>query len=98
MCTVSMVMDHFRERFDRSWPTVHPGWLEPVQKLDVPPSMVEEMRQLLKDFREAVEKAKRVDELTRQPDCVDAEKAQLIERVALLEKMVAHLLKDKANA
>ncbi len=44
---------------------------------------------ILDSFMKAREAAKVVDELTGQPDCVDPEKAKLIERVAELEKLIA---------
>lgn len=57
----------------------------------VAPGEVEKVRQLIKDFREAVEMALKLDVLTKQPDCIDPEKAQLEKRVAELERIVKSL-------
>src|SRR5262245_24767074 len=56
-----------------------------------------DFKKLVKDIKEAVDAAKKVDELTGQPDCVDPEKAKLMERVAELEKEVQKLKKKKAK-
>lgn len=56
------------------------------------------LAQLLKEYREALEAAKKVDVLTGQPDCVDPQKAKLEDRVAELEKLVAGLTKPKRRA
>lgn len=53
----------------------------------------EDLRKLLESFRQAQEAAKTVDDLTGQKDCVDPDKAQLLERVERLEKELAKLKK-----
>lgn len=87
MCTLSMVMDHYQDRFP--YPSSNPV---PSKTITVTPLPTEELRQLIREFREAVAAAKTVDALTNQPDCEDPEKAKLEERVAVLE---AELLKLK---
>lgn len=54
------------------------------------PSQLEiiQLRKLIDEFREAVKLAKQLDIVTRQPDCEDAEKKRLEERVAELEKQL----------
>lgn len=80
MCVVSMVHDHYNEPFRK--------WLSdtPVIQPWIPVAEIEELRKLIREFREALTAAKRVDELTNQPDCVDPKKATLEERVAELER------------
>jgi hypothetical protein len=51
-----------------------------------PSPEIEELRKLIAEFREAVAAAKKVDELTNQPDCFDPKKATLEERVSELER------------
>mgnify|MGYP000936591254 CR=1 FL=1 len=110
MCVVSMVMDHYHDRFRRwDWAPPEPIPLPgPPVRGNFPPepqepledqlarifkrkSDVDELRQLIKDFREAVDAAKRIDVLTKQPDCVDPKKATLEERVAALEKRLGEV-------
>lgn len=83
MCVVSMVSDFYRPKFNE--------WTWPGQTISVSPtptiqSEIDALRNLIKDFREAMEAARRVDELTAQPDCVDPKKATLVDRVADLER------------
>jgi hypothetical protein len=119
MCVVSMVMDHYKDRFDRQWPwgdtrtgdgipTPMPTnpWRMPapinpmipqedfkrqIERLreaqkPQPSPEVEALRELIKEFREALAAAKLVDVLTDQPDCEDPVKAKLEDRVKALEK------------
>jgi hypothetical protein len=52
---------------------------------------IDELKSLILQFREAVEAARKVDILTKQPDCVDPEKQKLELRVAALEARVLEL-------
>lgn len=100
MCVVSMVHDYYQPRIpDRAWPIqplepfipwVQPKEVDPLQTLP-PRDYLDLIEKLLKDFKVAVKAAEQVDALTAQPDCVDPEKAKLIERVATLEKEIAAL-------
>jgi hypothetical protein len=92
MCVISMVMDHYEPRIPKIDPL--PGWVVPMSPVPtLPPGVgsIEELRKLLADFHEAVAAAKRVDELTNQPDCVDPKKATLMERVADLERRLSRI-------
>lgn len=77
MCQYSVVMDHFKPRFDPFLPPAAPV---------VDPVGADELRKLIDDFRAALEAAKKLDKLMKQPDCVDPEKAKLVKRVAALER------------
>jgi hypothetical protein len=48
-------------------------------------SEIEELRKLIQEFREAVDLAKKIDVLIKNPDCEDPDKAKLLERVERLE-------------
>ena len=101
MCVISMVMDHYTDRF-RPFiqPTTTPGWpaqptgplqpaIQPTTTWTLGPDLgeqIKELKALIAEFREAVAAARKVDALTGQPDCVDPQKAKLEERVAALEK------------
>lgn len=86
MCVYSMVMDHFQPRIPK-WNEVKP-WGK---------SETETLQELLDHFHEATKAAKKVDELTKQPDCADPEKKKLEDRVAILEKELAKLKQSKKN-
>jgi hypothetical protein len=87
MCTVSMVHDAYSKQFEGlGWPTLN-DWPPYNQTIDL-----EGLRQLIADFKQCVEAAKIVDRLTKQPDCVDPEKAKLQEQVARLEAVIDRLL------
>jgi len=99
MCVMSMVHDDFSKRIPTDWsPTfpLYPGAGTTITTgalmLPATSAQVESLRQevaalkqLVLDFHEAVKAAAIVDRLTRQPDCVDPEKARLEERVRELE-------------
>ena len=104
MCVVSMVIDHYDDRFKRwfePFPTIQPDTI-PIQPIKREPVSLplkleglDELRQLIAEFKEAIAAAKKVDALTKQPDCEDPEKAKLIERVAALEARVAKIVRTK---
>ena len=106
-----MVIDHYQNTipWDVPWiPPIQPiEPLKPIEPVDPEATKrlfqplatkadIDELIKLLKDFRKAEAAAKVVDELTGQKDCVDPEKAKLLERVAQLEKEIEKLrTKDK---
>jgi hypothetical protein len=86
MCFVSMVMDQW-------WPYIPQPSTTGSSKtttVSYPPAIpqytLDELKELLEAFREAVEAAKVLDRLTGQPDCISPTKASLLERVERLEK------------
>ncbi len=85
MCVISMVMDHYLPKIpapsSSQW-----TWIEaqPSAKAEI-----EELKKVIADFKKAVDAAKKVDALTNQPDCVDPEKAKLLDRVSDLERRIA---------
>ncbi len=101
MCTMSMVYDHFSERFPKDWPGIGGGsGLGPIQPVDtpkftwpLPPSVdLAELRKLIDEFKQAIEAARTLDLLMQQKDCVDPTKAALQERVDRMEKIIDALL------
>ncbi len=83
MCVVSMVMDHYEPLIPRVVPTT---FTPAIGFHTFDPHA--ELRKLIEDFKEAVAAARKVDALTKQPDCEDPEKAKLEERVTELERIV----------
>lgn len=87
MCTISGVYDHYQEKF---WESEALKLYPPTDPLNIEIVDANKLRQLIADFKEAVEAAKTVDRLTDQPDCADPEKAKLEELVAdLVAKLEA---------
>lgn len=93
MCIMSAVYDHFQPRIPGNWdPPVVPGTFTLTSPPFESPEMtalrqeVATLRQIVADFRAAVEHAAKLDRLMRQPDCVDPDKARLEARVAELER------------
>jgi uncharacterized small protein (DUF1192 family) len=107
MCVVSMVYDHYRPLIPTwPVPVIEPVPVQPSETAPLPifyplgppqpepPKITVDpvwLAQLLKDFREAVDAAKKVDALTGQPDCEDPEKAKLEARVSALEAELKRL-------
>lgn len=94
MCVVSMVYDHYNNRFPYGQGGTGTDWTKVFQNATEPSEtdkLVGEMKKLITEFREAVAAAKKVDALTQQPDCSDPEKAKLEERVAALEREIEQL-------
>ena len=97
MCVVSMVMEHYQPIFPQPEPTpVQP--FQPMQTVPfswpTPQTMageLQELRVLIGEFRELYEATKKIDVLTKQPDCEDPEKIKLVARVDLLEKRLMEL-------
>lgn len=97
MCVISMVHDHFNPMIPDITQIMQPGTvIEPIDwsKL-LGGADLAELRQLIADFRAAVDAAKTVDALTKQADCLDPEKAKLEERVKRLEKVIDILMAAK---
>jgi hypothetical protein len=89
MCTVSMVYDHFEKQFEPYKPHDFTQWPTQGQFAHKPSCIEPEiaaLKQLIEEFKEALAAAKRLDVLTKQPDCFDPKKATLEERVAELER------------
>lgn len=94
MCIMSVVHEDYSKIFPQPG-----GWLQPVPgvpfAVTVPSLATEilEMKQLIAEFRAAVELARQLDILMKKPDCVDPEKAKLEERVAALEQRMNEVAK-----
>jgi hypothetical protein len=98
MCVYSAVFDHYGPRFDRWTKPASPS-VEPIPEIDLNifamKDAIEELKQLIKEFKEAAEHAKKLDTLMQKPDCEDPDKAKLLGRIAELEKAIAQLQKPK---
>ena len=97
MCVYSLVHDFFTPKFE---PYVPSKQTSDSNFTFIAPDItthLEEIKQLIKDFRTASEAAIKVDNLTAQPDCVDPAKAKLEAKIAELEAEIARLTKKPAK-
>jgi hypothetical protein len=78
MCVISLVLDYGNQNWPQQWsqPPTNP----------TPPVVAEEQRKFIDAFKKLMEAAKEFDEVTGQADCEDPEKAQLLDRIAKLER------------
>jgi hypothetical protein len=85
MCVVSMVMEHYGDKWDRLVPKplppvvipAHPWQPEPTP-LPVPPVSQEEVE----EFRRLLERAREYDRRNNEPDCEMDEKRQKVRELA----------------
>jgi hypothetical protein len=89
MCVVSMIGDHYREKFTQpqQWPGIQP-YLQPNQTFVLPPPITrEEFDSLKKEVAEMqvlLRRAKLYDEQNGEPGCEMEEKMARLRRLAEL--------------
>lgn len=82
MCAVSMIMDHFGEKWGQigqpppNWPP--PTNPSPYQQLGSPQITPQEIA----EFRKLLERARKYDKENNQPDCELEQKKQLVRDLA----------------
>lgn len=96
MCTVSMIGDHYRDKWvvppNQTWPPpvgpyVPPDPLRPFQVRIVEPVSREEfdtLKREVEDMKSLLKRAKEYDERNGEPDCEMDEKMDVLRRVAKL--------------
>lgn len=89
MCVVSMVSDHYQPLITPWVKKISPQPI--IDHQDISEIDLIQLSQLLKEFNDAMKAAKKVDVLTKQPDCVAPEKAELNKRIEALELEVKKL-------
>jgi len=80
MCVVSMIMDHFHNKWDKlTWPhkEIYP-WQPQLSPLDIQLPSKEE----IEEFRKLLERAREYDKRNSEPDCELEEKKQKIRDLA----------------
>lgn len=87
MCTVSMIGDHYGEKFRPMWPQ-QPLQPSTIQTITLPPAISREEFDALKrdveEMKALLKRAKAYDEANGEPDCEMDEKVALLKRVAEL--------------
>jgi hypothetical protein len=77
------------------YPQPYTPGIDPTQI--IPDRSNEELRELLDTFKELLDAAAKVDEVTGQPDCADPEKTKVLERLDELEERLAEVEKTQAR-
>lgn len=105
MCVYSVVLDHYKPFFQEPFfqdivaPAVQQPQITTVNNFQIiSKEEIEYIKKLITEFKEALEAAKLIDRLIKQPDCEDPEKKKLEDRVALLEQRIAQLSKSKEES
>lgn len=84
MCTVSMVMDHKWDEWNRRYPTptappVVPPWITPFAPPVIAPMPTQEE---IAEFRRLLERAREYDKRNGEPDCELQEKRDRLKKLA----------------
>jgi len=77
MCVVSMVIDHYRERWEPIQPQPQPYW--PWIIVPQPPAIAPEE---VAEFRRLLERAREYDKRHAEPDCELEEKKAALKAIA----------------
>ena len=82
MCVVSMIGDHYREKWEPQFPQ-NPGQIYQTLPYN-PPSRYEfgELKKEVLEMKELLKRAKKYDEETGQKDCEMEDKVALLKKVA----------------
>ncbi len=99
MCVVSMVGDYYADRWKYipNSPTIYPTLpASPIEfQVGVSQKEFQDLKREVEEMRELLKAAKRIDEITGQADCEQADKVALLRRVA---EMVGVDLADVLDA
>lgn len=84
MCVVSMVMDYWKDDFNRKYPSgIIPTSINPFP-FAVSREEFEEIKKELQELKKLILAAKKYDEATNQPDCEQDSKIELVKKIAEL--------------
>lgn len=98
MCALSFVMEQWSPWVPQpaqQWPS-QIGWTEPQPQV-AEDATNEYVREMLDSLEKAMEAARKLDELTGQPDCVDPDKAKLLNRVEELERRLQQIEESRES-
>lgn len=85
MCTVSAVGDLYRDRWTQPQvPNIYPNTYQPNIVISMPVTRAEfdALKAEVEEMKSLLKAAKRIDELTGQPDCEMDEKLAVLRKVA----------------
>lgn len=81
MCVVSMVGDHYNDKFEKNYPGV---WPDPLNSPPITRQEFDELKRDVKEMKELLKRAKKYDEDNNEPDCEIAEKFKKLQEIAKL--------------
>lgn len=84
MCVVSMVMDHYTDKWNQWNPPIMPYTAEPLRYWPIPipipePKITDEE---IREFRKLLERARKYDKDNGEPDCEMEEKKEKLRKLA----------------
>ena len=83
MCTVSMVGDHYRDNWERRYPSIVPN-VPSYLPSQVTREEFDNLKRQVGEMTELLKRAKKYDEDNGEPDCEMDEKMDLLRKVAKL--------------
>jgi hypothetical protein len=85
MCTVSMVTDHYLDKWQPHFQTLPPTWqVPPLGRLGISRDEFDALRREVEELKSLLVRAKAYDERTGQPDCENDEKMETVRKIAAL--------------
>ena len=81
MCVVSMVGDHYNDKFEKNYPNL---WYNPLNSPPITRQEFDELKRDVKEMKELLKRAKKYDEDNNEPDCEIAEKFKKLQEIAKL--------------
>lgn len=80
MCVVSMVMDYYREKWDRDY---HPFYQPNISNPSIPVRPIDyPTKAELDEFRRLLDRAREYDKRNNEPDCENDRKKKLLKDMA----------------
>lgn len=83
MCVVSMVMDHYADKWVPSVPIPNP-WMPHNLPVPLPPAPKPITQDEVDEFRRLLERAREYDKRNNEPDCELEEKKDKVRKIAEL--------------
>lgn len=81
MCTVSMIMDHYRDKWnEKGWD--HYQQQHPPIFPSIPNSEIEALKKDIEELKKLLKRAKKYDEDNGEPDCELDSKKKIIKDIA----------------
>jgi hypothetical protein len=85
MCVVSMVSQHYTDKWQDTLYPDHPWWIVPtVTQPEISKDEFDALKRDVEELKALLKRAKKYDEDTGQPDCETADKVALLRKVAQL--------------
>ena len=81
MCVVSMIFEHYEDKWDRySWYPKNPS--PPFIPITIPKDDIEDIKKDLEELKRLIKRGRKYDIANNQPDCESDEKSRIIRHIA----------------